>query len=114
MTPAHTLVARVCLGTLLHLPEDITKDSLETFPLAEYAGEHWVDHARFEDVSQDVEDGMKQLFDPRKSHLAVWVWIHDPEVPSWERTNEARFHRDFEERHCIMRRSVACTGLLNG
>jgi hypothetical protein len=58
----------------------------QTFPLAEYAGEHWVDHARFEDVSQDVEDGMKELFDPRKSHLAVWVWIHDPEVPSWMRT----------------------------
>jgi hypothetical protein len=33
MTPAHTLVARVCLGTLLHLPEDVTNDSLENFPL---------------------------------------------------------------------------------
>jgi ankyrin repeat protein len=86
MTPAHTLVARVCLGTLLHLPEDVTNDSLETFPLAEYAAEHWVDHARFEDVSQDVEDGMKELFDPRKSHLSVWVWIHDPEVPLRLRT----------------------------
>jgi hypothetical protein len=94
MTRAHTLVARVCLGTLLHLPEDITKDSLQEFPLAEYAGEHWVDHARFEDVSQKVEDGMKQLFDPRKSHLAVWVWIHDPEVPPGCEPNEAKFHRD--------------------
>jgi hypothetical protein len=28
MTPAHTLIARVCLGTLLHLPEDVTIDSL--------------------------------------------------------------------------------------
>jgi len=58
MTPAHALVARVCLSTLLHLPEDVTNDSLEKFPLAEYAAEHWVDHARFEDASQDVEDGM--------------------------------------------------------
>jgi hypothetical protein len=85
MRPAHMLVAQVCLGTLLHLPEDVTNDSLENFPLAGYAAKHWVNHARFEDVSQDVEDGMKQLFDPRKSHLAVWVWIHDPDaaLPSW-------------------------------
>jgi hypothetical protein len=86
MTLAHTLVARVCLGTLLHLPEDVTNDSLRKFPLAEYAAEHWVGHALFEDVSQDVEDGMKQLFDPRKSHLAVWVWIYDPELPFWRQT----------------------------
>jgi hypothetical protein len=84
MTPAHTLVARVCLGTLLHLPEDVTNNRLQKFPLAEYAAEHWIDHARFEDVSQNVEDCIKELFDPRKSHLAVWVRIHDPKVP-WMR-----------------------------
>ena len=39
MTPAHTLVAQVCLGTLLHLDENITSDSLKNFPLAEYAAE---------------------------------------------------------------------------
>jgi hypothetical protein len=90
MTSAHTLVARVCLGTLLHLPEDVTSDSLQKFPLAEYAAEHWVDHARFEDVSRNVEDGMKELFDPRKSHLAVWVWIHDLEVSSWRRIERGK------------------------
>jgi ankyrin repeat protein len=88
MTRAHTLVTRVCLGTLLHLPENVTSDSLQEFPLAEYSGEHWIDHARFEDVSQEVEDGFQQLFDPRKSHLAAWVWIHDPETPS--RTNRGK------------------------
>ncbi len=85
MTPAHTLAAQCCLGILLHLNKDvITRDSLKDFPLAEYAGEHWVDHARFEDVSRNVEDGIKQLFDPSKSHLAVCVWICDPAVPRWE------------------------------
>jgi hypothetical protein len=72
-----------CLGILPHLD----KDSLKDFPLAEYAAEHWVDHARFEDVSQNVEDGMKQLFDPSKPlkpHLAVCVWIYDSAVPTWK------------------------------
>ena len=85
MTPAHTLVAQACLGILLHLDENITIDGLEYYPLAEYSAEQWVDHALFEDVSRHVEDGMKQLFDPSKSHLAICVWIYDPSVPSWER-----------------------------
>ncbi len=78
MTSAHTLVAQACLGILLHLDENVTRDSLQRFPLAEYAAKHWVDHVRFEGVSKIVEDGMNQLFDPNKPHLAVWVWIHDP------------------------------------
>ncbi len=85
MTPAHTLVAQACLGILLHLDKDVTRDSLEDFPLAEYSAEHWADHARFEDVSRNVEDGMKQLFDPSKPHLAICVWIYDPAVPTWKR-----------------------------
>jgi len=68
---AHTLVAQACLGILLHMDSGITRDSLQTFPLAEYAAEHWVGHG-------NVEDGMKQLFDPRKSHFGIWVWIFDP------------------------------------
>ena len=78
MTAAHTIVAQACLGVLLHLDESITKDSLEEFPLAEYAAEHWVGHARFENVSSNVQDGVQRLFDPHKSHLSVWVWVYDP------------------------------------
>ena len=82
MTPAHTLAAQICLGILLHLDEDVvrlvTRDNLEKWPLAEYAAKHWADHALFEGVSQNVEDGLKQLFDPGESHLAVCVWIQDP------------------------------------
>jgi ankyrin repeat protein len=78
MTPAHTLVAQACLGILLHLDKDITRDSLKDFPLAEYAATNWIDHALFEHVSRNVEDGIKQLFDPSKPHIAICVWIYDP------------------------------------
>jgi len=85
MTPAHTLVAQACLGILLYLDQNANRDSLAKFPLAKYAAKHWVEHARFEGVSQNVDEGMKQLFDRRKSHLAVWLWIYDPTLPLWKR-----------------------------
>ena len=91
MTPAHTLVAQACLGILLHLDNDVTSDSLGDFPLAGYAAEHWVDHARFGDVSGNVEDGMKQLFDPSKPHhLSICVWICDPAVSTRERRTRSK------------------------
>jgi ankyrin repeat protein len=83
MTPAHTIVAQACLVVLLHLDENTTKDRLKDLPLAEYAAEHWVDHARFENVSSKVLGGMKRLFDPSKHHLSIWVWMYNPELPPW-------------------------------
>ena len=90
-TPAHTLAAQACLGILLHLDKDIvTSESLEGSPLAEYAAEYWADHARLDDVSQNVEDGMKQLFNPSMPHLSVCVWICDPNVLlRWRRSPRA-------------------------
>ena len=85
-TRAHTLIAQACLGILLHLDKDvITSHGLQEFPPAGYAAEHWVDHARFKDVSRHVEDKMKMLFDPSKLHLAVCIWIQDPEAPGESR-----------------------------
>ena len=79
MRSAHTLAAQACLGILLHLDEDVvTIDGLAKWPLAQYAAKHWAYHARFEDVSRNVEDGMKQLFDPNKPHLAICLWICNP------------------------------------
>ena len=77
MILAHTLAAQACLGILLHLDDDvITGDSLEKWPLARYAARHWIDHARFEDVWRNLEDGMKQLFDPSKPYLAICSGIN--------------------------------------
>ena len=88
-TTAHTIIAQGCLGILLHLDQNATMESLTKFPLCEYAAENWVEHARFEGVSHNAEEGMKQLFDWKKPHLAVWLWIHDPTVPSWRQEKRA-------------------------
>ena len=87
MIPAHALVAKACLGILLHLDKDVNRGVLPKFPLAQYAAEHWFEHARLEGVSQNAEEGMSQMFDLRKPHLAVWLWICDPTIPPWQRSN---------------------------
>jgi len=78
MTSAHTIVAQACLGTLLHLDESITKTGVEKYPLAEYAAEHWIGHSQFEQVSGNMQDGMKRLFDPNNRYLSIWIWIYNP------------------------------------
>ncbi len=90
---AHAILARACLTVLLQLDENVDKEHLKTFPLAVYAAEHWVDHAKHKDVASQIQDPMERLFNPSKSYLAAWIWIHDVEsyrVPG--------FTHDLEER----------------
>ena len=75
---AHTALSQVCITVLLQLDEDVDKIALRRFPLAFYAGSHWVDHTRLGNVSENLEI-MKKLFDPEKSHLDAWIWMYDIE-----------------------------------
>jgi ankyrin repeat protein len=107
MTPAHTIVAQACLGVLLHLDENVTEDSLENFPLAKYAARHWMSHAWFENVSSSLQDGMKRLFDPSRSHLSVWVWICDPENPD-NRSEKSRCPANLNPRATPLHYAAYC------
>jgi ankyrin repeat protein len=78
---AHTILAKACLGVLLRLEDHPDRDSIEMFPLAEYAAKHWVDHARFENVASHINEAMELLFDPDKPHFANWVWVYDMDEP---------------------------------
>ncbi|KAH8980695.1 hypothetical protein EDB92DRAFT_266231 [Lactarius akahatsu] len=71
---AHTILAQACLGTLLRLDKQV---DAKGFPLVEYASRHWVDHARFEEVSSRVRDGVDDLFDSSKPHFAAWLRVHN-------------------------------------
>ena len=104
MTLAHTMMAQVCLGVLLHIDEGITKDDLERFPLARYAAEHWVSHAQFQDELPNIQDGMKHLFEPKKHHLSVWVWIYDPEL----RTGASSFECPSSARATPLHYAASC------
>ena len=53
----------------------LIRTSIKSRPLAEYATEHWHGHAKFENVSSHIQDGIKSLFDNDKPHFAAWLWI---------------------------------------
>ena len=82
LEPAHTVMARACLGTLLRsgdIPDDHV-DVEKRFPLARYAAVYWVTHAKFEDVSSHIREGMQILFDPDKPYFATWIRIYNIDV----------------------------------
>ena len=71
---AHTTLAQACLSVLLRLDDHFDLNIIEHFPLAIYAAEHWVEHAR---STSDIQEVMEPLFDPDKPHFANWVSIYD-------------------------------------
>ena len=81
LEPSHTILAKACLGTLLRSDEHVDDNNVEkSFPLAQYAAKHWVDHAKFEQVSAHVREAMEDLFDPAKPHFTAWLRVHDMDV----------------------------------
>ena len=74
---AHTILAQACLGVLLRLDDRVDRDKIKTFPMARYAAEYWPTHARFENASSRIKDGMECLFDADKPHFATWLWIYN-------------------------------------
>jgi ankyrin repeat protein len=75
---AHSILTRACITVLLQMDEKVDKKRLSEFPLAFYAAEYWVDHAKIREVASQFQDAMEQLFNPRKPYLAAWAcWIHD-------------------------------------
>jgi hypothetical protein len=78
LEPAHTILARACIAVLLQLDEKVDRERVATFPLVEYACKHWVDHAKFENVQSQIQDDLKYLFDPNRSHFRACFWVHYP------------------------------------
>jgi len=74
---AHTILAQACLGVLLRLDDHIDRDSIKSFPLAFYAAQYWPTHARVENVSSRIKDGMECVFDADKPHFTTWLWIYN-------------------------------------
>ena len=74
---AHTILAQACLGVLLRLDDQVDRDKIKNFPLARYAAQYWATHARVENASAWIKDGMECLFDADKPHFATWLWIYN-------------------------------------
>jgi len=83
---AHAFFARACLCVLLQLGDGIDEVQLKNIPLASYAAEHWVGHAKYGVVSPDILAGMKCLFDKDKPHFNAWIWLYNVDKQSPEPT----------------------------
>jgi ankyrin repeat protein len=77
---AHTILAQACLGVLLLLGDHVDRDNIKSFPLARYAAEYWPTHARFENASTRIKDGIECLFDADKPHFATWLWVYNEDL----------------------------------
>ena len=86
---AHTILAQACVCVLLRLDDRIDRDSIKSFPLARYAARYWPAHARAENVSSRIKEGMECLFDADKPNFASWLWIYneDRKSPSMTTTH---------------------------
>ena len=79
LEPAHTIMAQACLSALLHLDrsicETICEQTIEEYPLAQYAGEHFGEHVEFGNVLSYITDGVDDLFNSHKPHFYMWLWL---------------------------------------
>jgi ankyrin repeat protein len=80
---SHTVITRACLGVLLRDPIDQNDAKTDAVSLAGYAAEHWVTHARIENVASRIRNGMECLFDPEKPYFSTWVKLHDVDNHRW-------------------------------
>ena len=78
---ANTLIARACLSVLLRDPVD--ENGASPAPLALYAAEHWVSHARVEKVASRIREGMLCLFDPDRRYFSAWLELHNVDHSGW-------------------------------
>ena len=105
---AHTILAQVCLKVLLQLDANIDKKRLSMFPLAFYAAQYWLDHAKYEDVASLVQDDMEQLFNPNEPHLAAWVWLHDVDRNSDQQSIDRLTDRPSHPEETALYYAVSC------
>jgi ankyrin repeat protein len=80
---ANTLISRACLSVLLWDPVDDRDVAIAPSPLARYATEHWVVHAKVENVASCISDGMESLFDPDRPYFSVWIKLYNADVYRW-------------------------------
>ncbi|KAF8500753.1 ankyrin repeat-containing domain protein [Russula emetica] len=112
---AYTVLARACLTVLLQLDENADKRHLETFPLAFYAAQHWVEHTMYEGVASRFKVHIEQLFNPSNPYLAAWTWIHDVDSDQVRETIDVLEERPTRPKATALYYAVLCgfSGLAN-
>ena len=69
---AHITMAQACLGVLLRLDSSIDNANIKNLPLAEYAAQHWTDHAEIDGMLLQVQDGVDRFLDADYPNFVAW------------------------------------------
>src|SRR5712672_2971546 len=68
------------MGVLLQPDDRVEDNSIWSSPLAGYAAQYWVTHARFKSVSSSLRKAMEYLFDSDRPHFATWLELHNVDI----------------------------------
>ncbi|KAH9176597.1 ankyrin repeat-containing domain protein [Lactarius sanguifluus] len=75
LEPAHLMAARACLTILLQLDGSANKDTIKDLPLAFYAAQYWIDHAKSGNASLHAQVAVRRVFDPTEPYFSTWDWL---------------------------------------
>ena len=88
---SHSFIAQTCLAYLLYLGtiKSLTTATVQSFPLAYYAAEHWFDHAHGDiESNPPLQELISRLFNPESDAFNNWVRLHD--IDEWSRSDLGR------------------------
>ena len=77
---SHSKISELSIAYLLQFDDDsepLTKDMLDSMPLAEYAAEHWIDHAKSGAMDATVLQLILRLFISESAPLTNWIRIYN-------------------------------------
>ena len=80
---SHSLIAQISVAYLLQFKsfEPLTRTALDSSPLAMYAAEHWIHHAKYSSIDMPdpypVLKSILRLFTPGAAPFTNWVRIWD-------------------------------------
>ena len=76
---AHVKISEISVAYLLQFDKftPLRKAMLESSPLAEYAAQHWIDHATFEGIDPAPLKLILQLFIHEGAAFTNWIQIHN-------------------------------------
>ena len=87
---SHLKISKLSIAYLLQFDGSVplTEVMLDSMPLAEYAAEHWIDHAKSGGVDSSLLQLILCLFKPESAPLKNWIRIHNiDEWWHWKRKN---------------------------
>jgi hypothetical protein len=78
LEPAHMILAQACMSTFLGWNGRVEQNGARNnSPLSKYAIEHWVAHAKYDNVSPCLRKAIEWLFDLDKPYFEAWRQLHD-------------------------------------